>query len=78
MPREHRPVVFIALAALWLLIALSRAFTMIGNPARWVDVLLLLMCGLLVGVNLVRAKVAFRARSVTPTDASGDAPNQPQ
>ena len=66
MPTPRGPAISFALAALWLILAGSRAATMIGSPARWVDVLLIFVCGMLVGVNLMRAKIA-RRHAETPS-----------
>lgn len=78
MPRERSFGSYLALSALWLLIALSKAFSIIGNPARWVDVLFLLATGMIAGLFLAKAKHAYRmANSVRP-EIPGGPPTVPK
>ena len=78
MPTPRGPAIYFALAALWLIIAASRAATIIGKPARWVDVLLLIACGMLVGVNLMRARIASRRAETPSPEIPCGPPNVPK
>jgi hypothetical protein len=78
MRSQRGPAISFALAALWLILAGSRAATMIGSPARWVDVLLIFVCGMLVGVNLMQARIARRRAETPPPEILGGPPNVPQ
>jgi hypothetical protein len=78
MRRERSFGSYLAVCILWLVIAASRATIMIGKPARWVDILMLVACGVIAGAFLAKAKQAWRARSVTPPEISGGAPIVPK
>jgi hypothetical protein len=51
---------------------------MIGKPARWVDILLLVASGMIAGAFLVKAKQARRAHAVTPPEIPGGTPLTPK
>ena len=78
MPRQRSFGAYLALSVLWLIIAVSRAYTMIGQPTRWVDILMVMASTMIAGVFFARAIATKRASAVLPPDIPGEPPNVPK
>ena len=78
MPRERSFGALISGSILFLIVAVSRAAQMIGNPARWVDIFTLMASTLVAGVLFTRAMVARRAKLDLPPEIPGGPPNVPK
>ena len=62
MARRDTFVTNLLLTFLWIVIGLTRAVVIIDQPARWVDIVMIMVCSLVAGVFFSRAIIARRLR----------------